>query len=623
MITKKIKYLSLIGVLASMSVLAEPVLFEDFSKPISLSKYWGMEESIQLNTANQNVNLSAKGKAFSRTGRSNTLSLIDTTSSLLQADVALTELTLGDSASQNALLSISGTYYNTQSASPSDQIGDVFVRLALGDRGNGPEAWYELQESTHPSFDDSTVVTGSFGVISLNTSYPVSIAYDGDNSFTLIFNNGTAVNIDGPARMGVPNAPFRAISQRLRFGRDNSMPDAWEVITESGTTASIDGSVDNVTTDAGLVDDFTASNLDQLIWNQEQTTVALADNQLEMRVIGQGNQETERYWIRQEGLNTFGAKTTLLSSSTQDDATRVRGRLVHFLSNDTYDVNNGDTPNGWEGMIWTQFLLERASGNLRAVVYAERAKDADWTTFDELFWNDLGPINFDQEYELLIEKTGTLVEYKMDGVLVHSFDLATDHNTILSGDDFVPVHIDGVESGLQTRIQDGPGNAHVRFDDIVTDYMPQTLNLNAFNADDDKIAYPDEVIVHEGEEVDISADVSNPADIQTYLWEQESGSEVIATRSRLAGKIVGTDQNFSFKVPDNANKETLAFKVTLIDKAGTETSQQFSLKVDNSKTSTLTGDEGKKKSSGSGAFNPFELMIFISMLAGLIKCRSS
>ena len=272
-------------------------------------------------------------------------------------------------------------------------------------------------------------------------------------------------------------------------------------------------------------------------------------------------------------------------------------------------------------MIWTQFLLERASGNLRAVVYAERAKDTDWTTFDELFWNDLGPINFDQEYDILIEKTGTLVEYKLDGVVVHSFNLATDHGSILSGNDFVPVHSEGVESGLQARIQDGPGEVHVQFDDIVTDYMPQTLNLNAFNADDDKITYPAEVIAHEGEEVDIAADVNDPADILAYLWEQESGPEVIATRVALAGKIVGTDQNFSFKVPNNANKETLTFKVTLVDNAGIETSQQFSLKVDNSKTSTLTGDNDKKKSSGSGAFNPFELMFITAIFAGLIRRR--
>ena len=180
--TRNLKYMFIGSLLASLPVFAEPVLFEDFAGPVSLNKFFGMEESIQLDTTNQNVNLSARGKAFSRTGRGNNLTLDDSTTSLLQADITLTELTTGNSASQNAMLGISGTYYNAQSTSPTDEVGDVFVRLTLGDRGNGPEAWYELQESTHPSFDDSTIVTGSFGAISLNTSYPMSIAYDGDNT---------------------------------------------------------------------------------------------------------------------------------------------------------------------------------------------------------------------------------------------------------------------------------------------------------------------------------------------------------------------------------------------------------------------------------------------------------
>ena len=477
--TRNLKYLFIGGMLASFPVFAEPVLFEDFSGPISLEKFWGMEESIQLDTTNQNVIMSAKGKAFSTTGRGNNFTLDDSTTSLLQADITLTELTTGNSTSQNAMLGISGTYYNAQSASPTDEVGDVFVRLTLGDRGNGPEAWYELQESTHPSFDDSTIVTGSFGTISLNTSYPMSIAYDGDNTFTLIFNNGTAVNIDGPVRVGAPNSPFRSINQRLRFGRDNSMPDAWEEIVENGTTASINGTADNVTTDAGLVDDFTGSNLDQNTWRQDQTSIALVNNKLEMRVTGQGGTRTERFFMKQTGADTFGAKVTLLSSGTVNNTTRVRGRITHFLSNDTYDVENGDTANGNEGMIWTQFLIERSGGNNRVVAYAERAKDAAWTTSDELFFTNLGPINLDQEYDMLIEKTGTLVEYKLDGVVVHSFNLATDFNTILSGNDFNPVANEDagvfIESGLQARVQNDAGEARVLFDDVVTDLVSPPL----------------------------------------------------------------------------------------------------------------------------------------------------
>lgn len=102
----------------------------------------------------------------------------------------------------------------------------------------------------------------------------------------------------------------------------------------------------------------------------------------------------------------------------------------------------------WEGIIWTQFAVERSGGNNQVFAYAERASNADWSASEELFFKNLGPINLDQEYELLIEKKGTLVEYKLDGAVVHSFDLATDHSTILSGDDFSPVG--DVESSLDT-----------------------------------------------------------------------------------------------------------------------------------------------------------------------------
>jgi len=626
--TRNLKYLFIGGMLASLPVFAEPVLFEDFSGPVSLNKFFGMEEGIQLDTTNQNVIMSAKGKAFSQTGRGNNLTLKDATTSLLQADVSLTELTTGNSVSQNAMLGISGTYYNAQSASPTDEVGDVFVRLTLGDRGNGPEAWYELQESTHPSFDDSTIVTGSFGVISLNTSYPMSIAYDGDNTFTLIFNNGTAVSIDGPARIGNPNAPFRAINQRLRFGRDNSSPDAWVKISDNGTPASIKGAVDNVTTDAGLVDDFSGSNLNENTWKQDQTSVALVNNKLEIRATGQGATRTERFFMKPTGADTFGAKVTLLSSSTINNTTRIRGRLTHFLSNDTYNVENGDTANGNEGMIWTQFFIERSAGNNRVVAYAERVKDAAWTTWDELFFTNLGPINLDQEYNMLIEKTGTLVEYKLDGVVVHSFNLATDFNSILSGNDFNPVANEGegvfIESGLQARVQNDAGEVRVTFDDVVTDFVSQSLTLNAVNEDNTEVSFPADVIAHEGEVVDLVANVPNPADIAIFLWEQTAGPAVVAAKG-FAGKVVGSKQNFSFTIPSGSNKQALAFKLTLVDRAGVESKQEFNVAVDNSITSTLapTTSPAVTSGGGGGAFNPLMLIFGLSMLLGITRRKRS
>lgn len=80
------------------------------------------------------------------------------------------------------------------------------------------------------------------------------------------------------------------------------------------------------------------------------------------------------------------------------------------------------------------FVIERVGGVNQAVIWAERAADAGWFTSEVLFWMPLAtPIALDQEYSVLVQKTGTLVEYFLDGRLVHSFDLASDYGDILSG----------------------------------------------------------------------------------------------------------------------------------------------------------------------------------------------
>jgi hypothetical protein len=624
--TKSLKYVFLASAMASTSTIAAPSLFEDFSDSISLDKYWAMEESIELDPVTQKLLVSAKGRAFERKSRDNDLVLVDTSVATLQANLSVSSVSLSNPDAQQALLGISGTFYNSESVSPSTELGEVFVRVAIGDRGTGLEAWYEMQVSTADDWSNGTISEASLGPVDLNTEYTASISYDGDNTFTVQFDNGPAIVFDGPPRMGPAFSDYRAISNRIRFGQDNSTPTLYDSMQDIGEPASILGTVDDVVTEAGLLDDFSGANLNQAIWASDETTVMVVDDALEMKVTGQGEQQTERFWIKQKGLDSFGATVTLLSSSTLDKATRFRGRLAHYLSNDTYDVASGDTPNGWEGFVWTQFMLERSDGKNRAVAYAERAKDADWNTSDELFWIEVSTsINLDQPYDLLIEKTGTLVEYKLDGVVVHSFDLATDHGAFLSGNDFEPVG--DVESGLHTRLQNDAGLAHVRYDNIVTDYVPPVVSLQAFNTANDMVAYPALPIVHESEQIDLVADVSNPAMVSNYAWEQTGGMDVVIS-SRFAGRTVGNDSNLSFTVPPGSNNETLSFELIVLDEAGVEIARPFSMRVDNSAPATFVATAGEPgsgdssgNSSGGGAFNPFAIPVLIGLLGLALRRR--
>jgi hypothetical protein len=620
----KMEMLCLSALMVGMPVHATTTLFDDFSSSVTMDKYWGMEETIELNTTSGNLEFLAGSRGYLKNSKANNLTLIDVGTSLLQADLTLFDATLSNPESQQAMLGIAGTYYNAESANPGDNLGEVFVRLAIGDRGNGPEAWYELQVSTSETWDTSSIITGSFGGVDLNRAYTASIAYDGDNSFSIDFDNGTAVVIDGPPRVGPAFDPVRYLNNRVRLGQDNSTDDQGDSLLDVNAPVFIAGAVDNVVTDSGLIDDFSDNDIDEGVWAQDQTSVTVDAGGLLMKVTGQGSQVTEQLWIKKKGLSAIGATLTLLSSGTVNDSARLRGRLTHFLSNDTYDVANGDIANGSEGFVWTQFLIEREDGENRAVVYAERAADADWETGDELFWIDLGSINLDQPYALLIEKSGSRVDYRLDGELVHTFDLASDHSDVLSGNDYAP--IGETETGLQVRISDDAGEAQVVFDDVVTDYQPEAIVLKVFDQSNTEINFPGDVIVHEDEVVDLVASVGDSSKVVAYIWDQVSGTEVTVSAGKFRQRPVGNDQSLSFTVPPGTNLETLGFDLTVVDQAGVQVSRPFEFKVDNSVERTLArtspttkAKTSKGSSSGGGVFNPLMLVfgcLLVSAIAG-------
>ena len=88
------------------------------------------------------------------------------------------------------------------------------------------------------------------------------------------------------------------------------------------------------------------------------------------------------------------------------------------------------------------------------------------------------PVTYDQAYSLEIEQTDTLVNYKIDGVTYFSFD-PKDNTTfpVLSGN-LYPAS-DSAFTQLQARAQNGPGEAHVRIDDIVTEGENRNLVTRA------------------------------------------------------------------------------------------------------------------------------------------------
>ncbi len=181
------------------------------------------------------------------------------------------------------------------------------------------------------------------------------------------------------------------------------------------------------------------------------------------------SRHTSRVIIDQLGLKYFGAKVTLSSESTPSDSAWIRARIIHYLGNDTFDVSNGDTPNGFEGNIFTQIALDRfADGRFRLFAYIERADDANHTSGTEVVRQELTlatPVAYNVQYALAIEQIDKVVNYIIDGEILFSYDLAT--SDVLT-DNLYEV-TSTARSQLNARIQNGPGRVVALFDDVTTD----------------------------------------------------------------------------------------------------------------------------------------------------------
>jgi hypothetical protein len=68
--------------------------------------------------------------------------------SAMRAEIKVVEINNDPTDGGTAFARIGGMFYNRSSATPSDMTGDIWAEICIGDRGNGLEAWYEIEEQT-------------------------------------------------------------------------------------------------------------------------------------------------------------------------------------------------------------------------------------------------------------------------------------------------------------------------------------------------------------------------------------------------------------------------------------------------------------------------------------------
>lgn len=385
------------------------------------------------------------------------LRLKDPNITTLAAKMYLQDISIGNANTQTALLGITGIYYNVNATTLGNGDGDVFVRLAFGDKGNGLEVWYEFLQLDSSSPTGATFIQRGDLItsgLSTLTQYDASVQYDGNNQFTFVF-DGVSMMVNGPTRGGSADFTQRRLDTGLGTGSDLSTADLDDTTSDDGSTVEILGVFDDVYVDGVLFEDFSGSALDTAKWNGNDLTQysRYVENQkLNLVSIATDSNRVRTNFYSEQNTDYFEAKLTLSSDSTQGDASaRNEVRMDGFWYNDTSASGNDRT-----GDVWGGYKIRRnEDGSIRCDYYLERSDDATHSTATQYFY--LGtPCAIDTEYALKIELEGSQLIYTRDGVEDYRYDIAT------------PIHPvnGGFSKYVQARQRDGIGKTVAIVDDI-------------------------------------------------------------------------------------------------------------------------------------------------------------
>jgi hypothetical protein len=391
------------------------VLVDDFSgTTIDFSKWDTSDEyAVKLDTVNDNLAMVSAGNSIPIPFTATQTPVNTPNLASIQATITVVDTSTigGDSVSAN----IAGQYYNTDSAAPANEDGDIIAMVSIGDRGNGNlEAWASILESTDPFFAIWNTTTYDIitapGALLPNTPYVARIEYDqGLNQFTFTV-NAISIQQSGPPRMGPPNRTTQHLS----------------TTSCCDPSASIQATFDDLNLGAVLIDDFSADLLDRSIWADYSHAVTLSSRiypaipgKLLMFVSNEDIPSNGRAdaAIKLDEFNPdrIEAWVSISSNSLLQPGLRGRIRLNGYAYNERRDGGVVALPyNGCEDEVFVQVQINLKDGALWATAFAGPETvdcETKTTLISETF---VKPIAFDTEYLIWIERNGNTLTLGLD-----------------------------------------------------------------------------------------------------------------------------------------------------------------------------------------------------------------
>jgi hypothetical protein len=391
-------------------------LYDDFSGDYLDSTKWEYREKVREIDSGKLVlkigNESSSGSFRSRTRFANA-GLINT----IECEVTVVTTVLESGSDPMSFARVDGFFYNKYAS--GDSTGDIWVGVYIGDRGNGLEAWWAVEEKLDDNGDDWDVLgEGTLidpGTLSYGTAYTVRISYNGSNGITFTV-NGAEDTFTGPTRQRAAVNEFKA----LDTGID---------VDGGGSTGYSHALFDNVyiNDQTAAYDTFNTAPLDATKWESLEVVREISGGKLRLSVQGCDSRENVTMNPLKYDRRYIEAKVLIDSDSEVPSNNEGFARMSGLYYNDSRGPGSGQPYNGNVGDVFvSNRLIIDNTGKLKAVAGVFRLEDVDGTTGQSLLWQEFStPISYDTEYTLSIKHYGTSFWFKCNDETI-TYQVTTD-----------------------------------------------------------------------------------------------------------------------------------------------------------------------------------------------------
>jgi hypothetical protein len=334
----------------------------------------------------------------------------------IKADVKIVAMNNDPTDSATVFARLGGLFYNKNAASPTDETGDIWAEICIGDRGNGLEAWIEVEETIGVDSWSQEAFSVLAGSLSLDTFYTLEISYDGSN--------GIVFSISGP---GISTTTYNFVDDDERLGFSFAKFKGLSAAVHEGGGEFVNGFVhaefDNVyiNDDVAAYDTFEPydsgeNRIDPDKWNKTELVKESKNGYLRLGQRNKGRTVRNRVKLRPRYSDYLEAQVMIESGSYTGNSggnpnTNPIGRAR--LSGHIY--NQTGVYNGFQDDVWAAIWLQiDKNDNLSAWVWLGASNVDESVYTDVASYEFPTTISLDTYHTLSMSIVGNTIEFKCD-----------------------------------------------------------------------------------------------------------------------------------------------------------------------------------------------------------------